>query len=245
MTGSVPTLLADPAARKKRQLEKRNLILRWLRCNTWSTSEVLREVVGLASRQAVSSTLGALVRDGMLRRAVIHNDYGAPVLVWGITAHGAAMAATPDECVNIRLFESSKVNPSTLAHTLDLQRAQFRSERAGWRWLTNTGEFSKSEAKYADAVAIRQDGQKIAIEIERTVKTAKRYAEILVAHLAARKEGKWEWIYYLSPDEAIRDRVKRLFMEIHHANWHGRSITITDTHRSPFVFYTYKDDWTS
>ena len=111
------------------------------------------------------------------------------------------------------------------------------------QWQPIAGEFSRSKAKYADAIAIRPDGQKVAIEVERTVKTVKRYAEILVSHLEARKQGKWDWIYYLSPDEAVRDRVQRAYSEIHRAVWRGQAIAITETHRAPFRFYAYDDGW--
>jgi len=153
------------------------------------------------------------------------------------------MAAREDESVSVRTFEPSKVKMATMGHSLDVQRLQFRANRAGWSWQPVFGEFSRSEAKYADAIAIRPDGQKVAMEVERTVKTGKRYAEILVAHLAARKEGKWNWIYYLSPDASVRDRVRRCFGEIRRVRWKGRFIAVTPAHLVPFKFFVYDDNW--
>jgi hypothetical protein len=165
------------------------------------------------------------------------------MVIWGITAHGAATSARDGEPIAVRAFEPSKVSTTTLGHSLDVQLMQLRAERAGWKWQPSFGEFSRSEAKYADAVGTRPDGQKVAMEIERTVKTVKRYAEILAAHLAARKGGKWEWIYYLSPDDVVRNRVRRAFQEICRARWRGQIVEITDGHRAPFRFFSYNDDW--
>jgi len=244
VTGHAATLIHDPRERAVRRQAKQERVLRWLRGNTWSSADILREVARLGSRQAAHAMLKALAREGFIRAAVIAGEYGPTLQVWGITAHGAAMSAAPGEPIETRLFEPSKVNPATLAHTLDVQRLQLHADHAGWRWRPIAGEFARSEAKYADAIAIRPDGKTVAIEVERTVKTAKRYAEILVAHLAARKQGKWEWVYYLSPQEAVRDRVQRVFGEIRRATWRGQAIEITDAHRAPFKFFTYDEDWT-
>lgn len=243
MRGHVATLITDPAERERRRQVKRDLVLRWLRLNTWSTADVLRQVTESGSRQAIHTLLQALCVDGLVRKAVIPGEFGPSVFVWGITAHGAAIAARDNEPIAARTFEPSKVSTTTLGHSLDVQLMQLRAERAGWKWQPIFGEFSRSEAKYADAIGVRPDGRKVAIELERTVKTVKRYTEILIAHLAARKEGKWEWVYYLSPDEVICDRVQRAFQEIKRARWRGQIIEITSAHRVPFRFFSYNDDW--
>jgi len=243
VTGHIATLISDPAERKRRRQAKRDQVLRWLRLNTWSSADVLRQVAEQGSRQAAHTLLEGLCRDGLIRKGIIAAEFGSPVLIWGITAHGAAMAARENEPVAARTFEPSKVSASTLSHSLDVQLMQLKAERAGWKWQPIFGEFSRSEAKYADAVGMRPDGQKVAIELERTVKTVKRYAEILIAHLAARKDNKWEWIYYLSPDEVTCDRVRRAFQEISRARWRGRIIAIDDAHRAPFRFFSYNGNW--
>ena len=153
------------------------------------------------------------------------------------------MAAADDELIQCRTFEPSKINPAMMAHALDLQRLQLRAERIGWIWQQAIGEYSRSEAKYPDALAVRPDGQKVAIEVERNVKSTKRYSEILVAHVAARRQGNWEWIYYLAPDDRIRNRVERAFKEIKRATWRGQVVEIGIRHLDPFRFYAYVDDW--
>lgn len=243
MTGHIATLISDPAERERRRQANRDRVLRWLRLNTWSTADVLRQVAEQGSRQAIHTLLQGLSREGLVRKAVISGEFGPPVSIWGISAHGAAMAARENEPITARTFEPSKVNMATLGHSLDVQRLQLRAERAGWIWQPLVGEFSRSQAKYADALAIRPDRQKVAIEVERTVKTSKRYAEILVAHLAARKQGKWDWVYYLSPDQGVCERVRRVFGEIRHATWQQRRMNIGAAHLIPFRFDIYSGDW--
>jgi len=239
------TLINDPRIRGVRIEKKRQAVQAWLAVHTWSTAEVLGEVMGITSRQAVHQTLAAMIRDGLMRRAEVQTSYGRAVLVFGFTPHGAAMAVSPGVSP-AKSLEPSKINVNSIEHELDVQRLHLLAQRAGWKvWHLGGAEFSRSEAKYADAIGVRQDGQKVAIEVERTVKTIKRYGEILVAHLAARKEGKWEWIYYLSPSAAVRDRVWGMFAVIHRATWRGQVIEITDAHRAPFKFFAYSDDWTT
>jgi len=239
------TLINDPRIRGVRIEMKRHAVQAWLSVHTWSTAEVLGQVMGITSRQAVHQTLAAMIRDGLMRRAEIQTSYGPARLVFGFTPHGAAMAVTPGVSP-AKSLEPSKIKVTTMEHELDIQRLHLRAQRAGWKdWQLGGAEFSRSEAKYADAIGVRQDGQKVAIEVERNVKTIKRYAEIFVAHLAARKDNKWEWIYYLSPNAAIRDRVRGVFAAIHRATWHGQVIEITDAHRAPFQFFAYSDDWTT
>jgi len=239
------TLINDPRIRGVRIEKKRLAVQAWLALHTWSTAEVLGLVMGIASRQAVHQTLAAMIRDGLMRRAEIQTSYGRAVLVFGFAPHGAAMSVSPG-VPPTKSLEPSKIRVTTMEHELDVQRLHLRAQRAGWKdWRLGDAEFSRSEAKYADAVGVRQDGQKVAIEVERTVKTIKRYGEILVAHLVARREGKWEWIYYLSPKAAVRDRVRAMFEAIHRATWRGQVIEITDAHRAPFQFFAYSDDWTT
>lgn len=245
MTGHVATLIGDPVERERRHQRKRDRILRFLRLNTWSTTDILREALELRSRQAAHDSLHKLRQEGLIREAWITVEHGMQIHLWGITAHGAAMSAEFDESLRIRLFEPSKIKLATLGHTLDLQRLQLRAEQAGWQWQPVVGEYARSEAKYADALAVQPGGVKVAIEVERTVKTIKRYTEILISHLAARKAGKWDWIYYLSPTASVRDRVQRAFSEIRRVNWHGQTVVITSAHLNPFKFYSYADDWTS
>ena len=102
----------------------------------------------------------------------------------------------------------------------------------------------KKDEVYPDAVAVRPDHSRIAIEVERTIKGYERYSGILVAHLIARKNRKWDEIYYFSPDAKISRQLERIFSEISEANHLGEVLKINDTHRAQFRFWAYDDDWT-
>ena len=131
-------------------------------------------------------------------------------------------------------------------HQLDIQRLRLIAERKGWRgWKKNERNSVKKKGEvYPDAVAVRPDHSRIAIEVERTIKGYERYSGILVAHLIARKNRKWDEIYYFSPDTKVSRQLERIFSEISEVNHLGEVLKINDAHRAPFRFLTYDDDWT-
>ena len=131
-------------------------------------------------------------------------------------------------------------------HQLDIQRLRLIAERNGWRDWKKSGRNSVKEKGevYPDAVAVRPDHSRIAIEVERTIKGYDRYTGILVAHLIARKNRKWDEIYYFSPDAKMSRQLERIFSEIGEASHLGEVLKINDAHRAPFRFLTYNDDWT-
>ena len=107
------------------------------------------------------------------------------------------------------------------------------------------GKIKEKGRHYPDAVALRFDGLKIAVELERTVKTISRYPPIMLAHLECRMLGKWDEVYYLSTGTSERDQIKKIFSRISELKYKGEVIPVTDDHREVFKFFTYDDDWTS
>ena len=115
------TLINDPQKRIKRQLEKRQKLLRFLREEIWSSSEVLQEVLGLSSRQATHKTLMQFVDAGLIRSHSFQ-ALGGRVTLFGITPHGQLLAFNLNsEVPYSAYFEPSKIAEQTIRHSLDLQ----------------------------------------------------------------------------------------------------------------------------
>ena len=167
--------------------------------------------------------------------------------IWGITRCGVSLIQETDSDIESRpVFYKSSVNRTSMNHQLDIQRLRIIAERKGWRsWKKNArNSVMKKGEVYPDAVAVRPDHTRIAIEVERTLKTNDRYPGILVAHLIARKNRNWDESTTLVQTLKCHGNWRRFFSEISEANHLGEVLRINDAHRAPFRFLTYDDDWT-
>jgi hypothetical protein len=155
--------------------------------------------------------------------------------LWGITPHGAAMAGQFDA----PLFELGRTNPSWIHHRLDTQRMRLAAEAAGWHeWTTERNLQGKSLKKVPDAAAVDPQGQRVAIEIERHCKTAKRYQEIILAYLQEIKAGRFAQVDFVCPD-GVEALVQRAFERVQSVKYQGETVLLTDAHRSRFSFSSF------
>ena len=184
----------------------------------------------------------------MIRSVEISFIENSSVHIWGITAYGInRVRENVPDAENRRAFRKNSVNPVSFAHQLDTQRLRITAERNDWcDWIkcSGTERFRKKHGIFPDVVATRPDGVKIAIEVERTVKSKSRYPRIMGSHLHARKFGQWDEIFYLCPDARIKRRLENIYSEIEEVDYFGNSVKITDQHRQLFRFYSYDENWT-
>lgn len=215
-------LIRDPKERAARSLENRTAVLRFLRDERFSDSATLAKLLSLKSASTARRLLNGMVKEQLLSR----NEFPAygrkPFVIWGITAHGLAMAFDSTESMpqNLYPFRPSKFNPLTFAHKHGLQCCRIAALKAGWSdWRLASA--NQKGHKSADAVSF--DGtQWVAIEFERTVKARKRYIDVVRYHLEAVRKQQYRKIIYVSPDSAIRDRVQRFIFELA-----GREVALT------------------
>lgn len=222
------TLINDPQERLNRQFQKRHKLLRFLRQELWSSPEILQDVLGLASRQATHKTLMQFVNAGVIRSHSF-KALGGKVTLFGITPHGQLLAFDLNsEVPYSTYFEPSKIAEQTIRHSLDLQRQRVSAEHQGWTNWKNGDRYGTidGEKRRPDAIAIDPIGRKVAIEVERTIKTTKRYEAILLSYLKAIKAGEVNVVTWLSPtgDEAIR--LRTLITNISTLRIDGKSIAI-------------------
>lgn len=235
--------LLSPAERAQQVEQKRRRVLRWMRDYPFTHMDVLEVLLGY-SRRTLQATLAKMERDGLIKGALIEVSYARPVKLWGLTHHGLHHAFDPGEPLGPRaVFDPKKVAASRLAHDLDVQLVHVRAQVAGWKaWKPAALLAEPLVAKglnIPDAVAITATGETVALEIERTLKSARRYQEILVSYLQGRKLGLWQRVLYLSPDPVTAARIERAFRSIKTARFQGESFTVQPAHLAPFAFMSF------
>ena len=222
-----------------RAQSKREVVLRFLRDETWSNLTNLAGVLDL-SEPAAFKTLQQLERDGFLLR---YKVTALRLSLWGITPQGLAFAWTENETMQIRsYFEPSKLSVMTIAHYLDIQRARLIAEAAGWtNWIPGN-RLPKDIKKRPDAVATNPEGQTIAIELELSIKTLKRYEAIFAIYLQMMKRDEYAKVHYVCPEAKFAPRLIRMFELIKAVPVAGERVPITEKHRARFPVYAL-DYW--
>lgn len=218
---------------------KREIVLRFLRDETWSNLTNLANVLG-SSEPAAFKTLQQLERDGYLLRNKVTS---LRISLWGITPQGLVFAWTEDEIMQIRpYFEPSKLSVMTIPHYLDIQRARLIAERAGWiNWIPGN-RLPKDIKKRPDAMATNTENQIVAIELERSIKTLKRYEAIFAIYLQMMKRDEYAKVHYVCPDASFAPRLVRMFELIKSVPVAGERVPITEKHRARFPVYAM-DNW--
>lgn len=232
------TLLSGDKGLKKAK-ENQDIVLDFLVNETWTRVDIVQDLLGFKSVQGAYKVLKNLEKMDLVRRFSLPIMSGRSLTIWGITTHGLGMAFKGG-WDDRPAFSPSRVRLSSAGHHLGLQSLRVKFINAGWSWsLGNRVPHVKGRV-YPDAIAVRSDGLKIAVEYERTLKSLKRYREILVSHLAARKDGLWEGIWYISPSELV-DRLSNAFHSIGHAKFQGERFQIEEGHLEPFSFKSESD----
>ncbi|EIE7525681.1 replication-relaxation family protein [Salmonella enterica] len=203
----------DHSKRMARNAEKQRCVLRFLREEYCAPAEIVARLLGVSALPPVYRFLNGLTEKGFLRCAS-YLVAGRNVRVWGLTPHGAAFALDDDEAqTDIPTFQPSKVSAMQLLHRIDLQRFRLLIESrgaTGWRYVH---QLTLKGMKQPDALAT-VDGKTVAFEMERTVKSRKRYAEIVSSYLFNRKVNGIEEIWYICPDAATLRRVQGAILAV-------------------------------
>lgn len=234
-------LISCRSAQAARIAEKRQAVLAWLKTESFSTIPILAQVLGTQGN-ACWKTLKTMERDGLVQSQQLKNAFGA-LAIWGITPHGSAMAADPaDPEPDWTHFEPGRLSTLTIAHHLDVQRARLLLQAQGWtEWRTDRECHRMALAKIPDALAVDPDGRRVALELERTIKTVKRYEAIVASYLIAIHQQKMDRVLYLSPVPGVAERLQRLFHSIRAVPVHGQRTALEARHYARFEFKEMPD----
>lgn len=245
-------LLADPNERKTRAQLKRRLVLRFLRDEIWTVTEVIACLLGLGY-PAAHAVLKAMKRDGLIvaEECFIPAKRGVQrIVLHGITAQGLAYAWDLDEVSESRTpWEPSKTSAQFVPHQIETQLARVRAQIAGWqRWRPARSLMRLGLPKLPDAEAICPEGEPVAIEIEREIKTDKRYEAVIGAYIAQmKKDGRWSRVDYVCPSSDFAARLARVFGRLRQLRLEipGKAAKVGElqqVHLDRFRFYS-AEDW--
>jgi len=218
-----------------RAAAKEKLVVEFLASGEVYTSPaILGALLGLHPRRA-HDLVQRLVRDGLLATERL----GPKLLLVGITPMGLAYSEHP-AAVRCPRFEPGRQSPQFIEHHLDTQRARLQAEALGWTWEAGKVLYGRGWNKVPDALAISPAGERLAIEIERTIKTGLRYSQIIPAALRDIKVGRYDRVQYLSP-QGRADAVARALRRVEAVKVGGENVRLTDAHWARFAFANLAD----
>lgn len=237
-------IITDARERAARAHEKRHALLRFLREELYTTPPTAALVMRCGER-AARQTVNALERDGLVRRHRFVYMPGLPLVVLvAITEHGQGMAFDPDknEPPSERVFEPGRFSLTYLNHTTAMQRLRLLAEQSGLvkKWLP--GEMlgaGRKHEKRPDAVLLTSGGVRVAVEVERSLKSRKRYAAVLAGHVEAIQQKRWDRALWVSPTDDFAKRVRALVLSTRRARISGIDTMLSEAQLAPLSFTDY------
>lgn len=235
-------LMQDKAQQVMRIAEKRELILDWLKVEGHSSAEILSKMLGMKG-QGAHNTLKAMLRDGLLRCEDLPTGAKMQV-IYGLTPHAAMLASDFENNVMVNYFEPGRVSAWTLQHNLSIQKLRLQLQAEGWtnwksdRQCKREGQQNKW-LKVPDAIATSPDGHVVAIEVERSYKSLKRYPEILGNYLLMLKQEQITAVHYFCTGQCTSQKMQAIFQSIKQIKNRGGSASVLPEHYQKFHFFNF------
>lgn len=238
-------LIISKAERGRIKAAKETNILSFLLAEGYSTAKILAQLLKMTPN-GVQRILRKMEANELIKAHTVDFELGSWNLkIWGLTPTGALLATPENEKVNF--FEVGRVKPITMTHSLALQRVKVLALSQRWsewesssKMLQNANLSRSTWLQVPDAVAISPKGRKIAIELERTVKTPKRYVEILANYAEMLSSDVIAEVIYICP-ENIAKRLERLFHRIEKIIFRGKAIPVPEGLLKRFYFISYEE----
>lgn len=236
--------LLPPAARRERMLAKRQAVLKFLGQEGFTTTEIVAQLLH-TTRWPASTALRALRLANMIVEHRLETELG-PVSLWGISTHGFLMSS--DGIEGGKYYEPGRLSASTHFHALDVQRVRLLAEQSGWKdWdssrICQRRAFQEKGVwlNVPDAIAISPDGERVAVEVERTFKSPKRYHAIYANYLQMVRARTIDRIAYVCMVEGMAIRLRKLFDHIDILKIQGTRHAVNDSHRAKLRCYEFSN----
>lgn len=242
-------LISSKAERDRIKAEKQSKVLSFLLEERFSTAAILALLLKMTPN-GVHRILLKMEKEGLIKPHTVDFELSAWNLkIWGLMPKGALLAADMDEDLNF--FEVGRTKPITIAHSLALQRVKVIALSNRWvewesssKMLKKANENRSTWIQVPDAVARSPKDRKVAVELERTVKTPKRYVEILANYAEMMSMGIIDEVIYVCPAQ-LTARLERLFHRIEKIIFKGKVVPTPDGLLKRFYFISYEEWETS
>lgn len=236
-------LISSKVERDRIRAEKEAKILSFLLEERFSTALVLAQLLNMTTNGA-QRILKRMDESGLIKSHTVDFELSAwNQKIWGLTPTGTLLATDDD----VNFFEVGRTKPITIAHSLALQRVKVLALSQAWsewesssKMLQNANLSRSTWLQVPDAVAISPKGRKIAIELERTVKTPKRYVEILANYAEMMSMSVIDEVIYVCPAQ-LTARLERLFHRIEKIIFKGKVIPTPEGLLRRFYFISYEE----
>ncbi|BET64929.1 MobC family replication-relaxation protein [Yersinia pseudotuberculosis] len=234
-------LIIDPVLRKNRKKEKILTLLMFLKEETYSDRLTLMFLFNFKEQRVLYRLLNKVTEMGLIQKYVFESRTGN-ISLWGITNDGLSIVFKPEDNVFPPRFEPTKLKGWMLDHHLDNQTVRLALERQGaTEWINGDRNnfLNKFSVKHRpDGLIMLPNGQRVAIETERSLKTKARYQQIMTSHLLARTDELWFSVYYVLPDVQKKLSLMKIFESIKFVIINSKPIEIEARHRNVFQFFT-------
>lgn len=204
-----------------------NKVLRFLIEENYSSLENIALLLNVPKQTAIRLTKH-LCEKNYLTKLEVDIGLARKISVFQPTNTGLMFAMLDAEELP-ELREVSKVNAATIYHDLKLQQIRFKLEAQGyhsfqssWHLTRILRKHGEKAPKIPDYTCINPQGEKITIEYERTIKTKKRYQEIIGQYLDIKERGIIKQVIYYT-DDGFADKLKQLFASVEFVYRKGRT----------------------
>uniref|UniRef100_UPI001BC87EE9 hypothetical protein n=1 Tax=Acinetobacter indicus TaxID=756892 RepID=UPI001BC87EE9 len=147
----------------------------------------------------------------------------------------------------IDFYDAGRIATSTMAHSLAIQRVKIAGLTKGWTdWISSRKLrqiATKDKMKWLqipDALATSPHAKRIAFEIEKTIKTPKRYQVILSNYAKMFLDKTVYEVFYICP-ENIAKRLERLFSNIDKIIVDGKSYPLHENVLKRIRFLSFEE----
>jgi hypothetical protein len=220
-----------------------NKLLRFLLEENYSSLDNLATLLGVAKQTALRITKHLCDKD-YLTKVEVDIGLARAISVFQPTNTGLMFAIADDENLPV-LREVNRVNQATIYHDLKLQQIRLKLEADGYTKFQSSWQLSRILKKRKEKVPIipdytcvNPDGDKVAIEYERTIKTKKRYQEIIGQYMDIKERGIIKQVLYYTED-GFATKLKQLFAGIEFIYRKGTTEKCLAEHLTYFSFIEY------
>ena len=181
------------AAEKGKITETR--VLKWLFEFEYSNADILEKATA-RSKSAINKALKRMEFKKLIKS---HKPQILRHKIWGITLNGVSRIAEDDYDEN-RVFNFNKFNEFSALHHYDIQRVKLYIRKNGFNFYHTRRSFIGTKGKVPDGIMETKRGN-VAIEVERTMKSTKRYQQIWGEYVKDINDGKYIAVNYFLTDK--------------------------------------------